>query len=498
MNISSQSKGVSRSSLDKINLANIISIILFTTFILYELTSKPLSILSLIDVFQFLIAWIIFVNVRKIKTSLSDISSLIKKASYGNLRNRVVLLKDSGELKGLADNTNLFLDQIEAMLVETKSPIVAAVNGDFSQKIILEGFKGDFLKYVTAMQQPLKAMESNYDFTERMRLNNDLGKTGGGIGEGLQIVKNDLNDVGKNSTFIREASEKTAEVAGQSVYDLEKIVSKVENLKGDIENSNITTNALNEKAENINSVINLIKEIAEQTNLLALNAAIEAARAGEHGRGFAVVADEVRNLASKTQEAANEVTGSISELQIKTKETSEKSKVMFTTAEDVNDFIRQFSEVLKEVKSNAKQTNDYARIIDCSVFIGLTKMNHIIFKNTGYSNVLHGITDRDLSDHNNCEFGKMFYGNEDELGLFNMQSFSSMEQPHKQVHDSMISVMNLMKSVEPEELSHELVNKKEEVLASLRLAEVSSDELFTILNNLRNEFADFVKKGEAA
>lgn len=481
------------SSLDRIQLVNILALIIVIIFLAYELIVGNFDVSMLINLLQFVFAWIIFINVRAIKSSLNKITHIMEDSANGDLSKRLVLFKNKGEIEILTTSVNVFLDQIEALLIEIKSPISDAVNGKFDTQIISTGFKGEFKKYAVEMKQPLQAMQDNYKFTERMTLNSDLSKTGGGVAEGLNIVKEDLSEVGKNSTFIRDASEKTASVAKKSVSDLSVIINRVEGLKNDIEKSSSTTSALSETAESINSVINLIKEIAEQTNLLALNAAIEAARAGEYGRGFAVVADEVRTLAHKTQQAANEVTSSINELQTRTKVTSEQSKVMANTAEDVNKFVSQFSDVLKEVQDNAKQTNDYALIIDSSIFIGLTKMNHIIFKNNGYSNVLHGKVKPVLKVHTECEFGKMFYAKEDEFGLHSMKSFSLLEAPHTILHQKMLAVMDLIASVESDQVSAVLIDNKELVLSNLSEAEKESDKLFSILNQVRDEFIAGVK-----
>lgn len=481
------------SSLDKIQIASILSIFLMVILLGYEILIDEFQVAMLLNLFELAIAWVIFVNVISVKSSLKKLTEIMESSSEGNLSQRSVLFKDKGQIKHLTNSMNNFLDQIEALLIETKSPISDAVSGKFDTQIISTGFKGEFKRYALEMKQPLQAMKDNHEFTERMTLNSDLSKTGGGITEGLNIVKEDLNGVGGNSNFILNASEKTASVAKKSVSDLSVIINRVEGLKNDIEKSSSTTSALSETAESINSVINLIKEIAEQTNLLALNAAIEAARAGEYGRGFAVVADEVRTLAHKTQQAANEVTSSINELQTRTKVTSEQSKVMANTAEDVNKFVSQFSGVLKEVQDNAKQTNDYALIIDSSVFISLTKINHIIFKNNGYSNVLHGKVKPLLKEHTECEFGKMFYAKEDDFGLHSMKSFPLLEAPHTNLHKKILVVMDLIASVESDKVSAVLIDNKELVLSNISEAEKESSKLFNILNQLREEFIAGVK-----
>jgi len=128
-------------------------------------------------------------------------------------------------------------------------------------------------------------------------------------------------DIAKNTSSIEASSTKTANLAKEGRDVVGKAVKEIEQIAKMTDDSSILINSLGERSTQIGEIISVINDIADQTNLLALNAAIEAARAGEAGRGFAVVADEVKKLAERTANSTSEIGGMIKSIQEEVKQT---------------------------------------------------------------------------------------------------------------------------------------------------------------------------------
>jgi len=147
-----------------------------------------------------------------------------------------------------------------------------------------------------------------------------------------------VHEVAQNAALTASSTESADQevINGKSIVD--DTIQRINGLAGEVEKAVQTINKLAEDTEQIGSVVDVIRGVSEQTNLLALNAAIEAARAGEQGRGFAVVADEVRTLASRTQDATAEIQSMIESLQISAKQASE---VMIQSQQSAGDSVSQ-------------------------------------------------------------------------------------------------------------------------------------------------------------
>ncbi|GFO66137.1 methyl-accepting chemotaxis protein [Geomonas paludis] len=142
----------------------------------------------------------------------------------------------------------------------------------------------------------------------------------GTVATGSEEMAATSADIARNCVLAAEASRQSTDSANQGAKVVQETIVGMEEIAGRVRSTSKTVEALGHRSEEIGDIVGTIEDIADQTNLLALNAAIEAARAGEQGRGFAVVADEVRALAERTSKATKEIGAMIKAIQGETRE----------------------------------------------------------------------------------------------------------------------------------------------------------------------------------
>ena len=469
------------SSLSKIVYLNIILIasIVLTCVINGVTYGVHLSviILSLLNV---ILAAGVFYYVKKTRNFLHKAIDVFEESLHGNFETRLTNITEKQYLGKLGWSINNFLDQLEVFIREVNTSIDYASQNKYFRRINTKGLNEGFKKTSQKINAAIDAMQAEFEEQREKNFAAELGKTGKPLPVSFQAIQEQLADGVKELNDTAKKAEETAKASNESVSQSEAVIEKLLNLSEYINNNVTAVESLIQRTDEISAIVDLIKDIADQTNLLALNAAIEAARAGEHGRGFAVVADEVRKLAERTQKATSEINISIQTLKQETGTISESAEVMNTVSNESVETLQSFKEKLYQFNQNANDMKVDAEDLKSALIVILVKIDHILFKSNAFNRVITHKGSQGVPSHTECRLGKWYQSEAKELFGFT-KAYKEIDRPHAIVHKA---------SMEAEDLFKDGYNEKAVpiVLKKFKEMEDASQELFELLDQMLAEY----------